>query len=301
MNEKVKCLVAAACAVSLLAACGKKETDPGQGASVAASAKVDDNAPRFKQTARFGTVSTILLDPLFQVPAKYANYVRQDVTEVSREEYRKLPQGAFEKYIGTWLKQDASAAKPDWNMIAALTQPGMTEATNEFKKQALIEQAKTDVKADPAYRNAVYGWQGEILGIDGPDVATGEYYLVIRPGQRTMSFSYANDRQYRYELSYFPVFNAVGMTGDNTGTMQLTVKVPIEKAREIESLREGSVPMIRVYGHIAGVHRTPLVDKKGAEAGLEIEVEALEFGARKNGEFKTFFFLDTDQLKRSKA
>ena len=93
------------------------------------------------------------------------------------------------------------------------------------------------------------------------------------------------------------------MKGDNRGNMQLTVKLPIEKAKEIESLRAGNSTMIRVYGRVIGKNadQAPLLRKDGSKAGLNVEVEALEFGIRKDGEFKTFFFLDSDQLKRSKS
>ena len=296
MKKKTVCLLAAACALSVLAACGKKDT----GTLPAASAGVENNAPRFKQTERFGTVSTIVLVPLDQAPAKYATYVRQELTELSKDDARKAPDAAYEQYVHTWLKQAASLAKPDWNMIAAITQPEMTVETNAFKKQAYIDKAKADIAVDPSQRNIIYGWQGEIMSITGPDVTTGEYYLTISPNHRSLSLSYENEAHYNYGLFYSPVLDALHMNQDNRGSVQLTVKVPIEKARAIEAMREGTSPMIRVYGHVVGVNDMLVLDKKGAQAGLNIEVEALEWGTRKDGVFKTFFFLDTDQLNRSK-
>lgn len=61
--------------------------------------------------------------------------------------------------------------------------------------------------------------------------------------------------------------------------------------------------MIRDYGHVIGTNtdQAPRLRKDDSEAGLSVEVEALEFGIHKDGKFKTFFFLDSDQLKRSKS
>lgn len=301
MKEKTKYLFAVVCAISALTACGKKADVTSQTATTAAIA--EENTPHFKQTEKFGTVSNIVLTPLFQAPSKYSNYVRQEISEITKDEYKKLPDSAFEGYVNTWLKQAASVEKPDWQMIAGVTHPEIAEETNEFKKQEAGDKAKTEIPADKNQLNVVYGWQGEILFIAGPDVTTGEYYLLIRPNNRYDIASYRNQKNYRYSLYYRPAFNAVGMKGDNRGDMQLTVKLPIEKAKEIESLRAGNSTMIRVYGHVIGVNtdQTPLLRKGGSEVSLSVEVEALEFGIRKDGEFKTFFFLDSDQLKRSKS
>ena len=301
MKEKTKFLFAVVCAVAALTACGKKADVASQTATAATAA--EENTSHYKQTEKFGTVSSIVLTPLLQVPAKYGNYVRQEVSEAAKDEYKKLPDSAFEGYVNTWLKQAASVEKPDWQMIASVTHPEIAEETNEFKKQEAGDKVKTEIPADKKQLNVVYGWQGEMLFIAGPDVTTGEYYLLIRPDNRYNIVSYRNQRNYRYSLYYRPTFNAVGMKGDNRGDMQLTVKLPIEKAKEIESLRAGNSTMIRVYGHVISVNpdQAPLIRKDGSEAGLSVEVEALEFGIRKNGEFKTFFFLDSDQLKRSKS
>lgn len=303
MKNKTTHFLIAVCALSVLSACGKKEDSTSQTTPVSATAAAEENTPHFKQTEKFGTVSNIVLTPLFQAPAKYSSYVRQEVSEVTKDEYKKLPDSAFEGYVNTWLKQAASVEKPDWQMIAGITHPEITAEANEFKKQEAGDKVKTDIPADKNQLNVAYGWQGQMLFIAGPDVNTGEYYLLIRPDNRYDIVSYQNQKNYRYSLYYRPAFNVIGMKGDNRGDMQLTVKVPIEKAKEIESLREGTSTMIRVYGHVVGVstNQVPIVRKDGSQAGLSVEVEALEFGVRKNGEFKTFFFLDSDQLKRSKS
>lgn len=303
MTTKTKFLLVAVCTISVLAACGKKVDGTSQTASVSTPATVSENTPHFKQTEKFGSVSNIILTPLFQAPSKYGSYLRQDVSEATKDEYKNLQDSSFEGYVNSWIKQAASIEKPDWQMIAGITHPEITEETNEFKKQEVADKAKAEITADKSLLNVVYGWQGEMLLIAGPDVTTGEYYLLIRPDNRYQIVSYQNHKNYSYSLYYRPVFNAVGMTGDNRRDMQLTVKVPIEKAKEIESLKEGNSTMIRVYGHVIGVNteQGPLIRKTGSDAGLNVEVEALEFGIRKNGQFKTFFFLDSDQLKRSKS
>jgi hypothetical protein len=91
------------------------------------------------------------------------------------------------------------------------------------------------------------------------------------------------------------------MKGDNRGDMQLTVKLPIEKAKEIESLRAGNSTMIRVYGHVIGKNadQAPLLRKDGSEAGLsKVKHWNLYSQGRR---IQNIFFLDSDQLKRSKS
>ena len=51
----------------------------------------------------------------------------------------------------------------------------------------------------------------------------------------------------------------------------MTVKVPVEKAKEIESLREKGKDMIRVYGHVTGIKdQSTFVNKGSASAGLNV-------------------------------
>jgi hypothetical protein len=153
------------CAVAALAACGKKAdvvSPTVTGATVA-----EENTSHYKQTEKFGTVSSIVLTPLFQAPTKYSNYVRQEVSEANKDEYKKLPDTAFEGYVNTWIKQAASVEKTDWQMIAGVTHPEIAEETNEFKKQEAGDKVKTEIPADKNLLNVVYGWQGEMLFIAG--------------------------------------------------------------------------------------------------------------------------------------
>lgn len=297
MKQHLKSALVAACVLSALTACGKKEDSTNSTAPAAES-----SASLYKQTEKFGSVSNIVLTPRFDVPSKYSSYIRQEATELNKDEYAKYPDAAFEAYVNTWIKQAASVDKPDWQMLAGILHPEITAETNEFKKQEAADKAKTEIAVDKKQLGVVYGWQGEMLYITGPDVSNGEYYLLIRPDSRYQIVSYQTEKNYRYNLSYKPNFKALGMTGDHRGDMQFTVKVPIEKAKEIESLRENSKAMIRVYGQVSGVSqdRFPMVRKDFSEAGLSIDVEAIEIGSRQNGQFKPYFFLDTDQLKRSK-
>ncbi|MDI9235137.1 hypothetical protein [Limnohabitans lacus] len=283
-----------------IAACGKKQED---GLSTNNPPAATDNTPIYRQTEKFGTVSNQTLVPVFEVPSQYTKYTRQEVSEASKDEYQKLPEFSFEGYVNTWIQQAASVENPDWIVLAGIINPQLATDTNEFKKQEAAEKIKNEMASDKSKLNVVYGWQGEMLYIAGPDVSNGEYYLTIRPNASYQVVSYLNSKNYRYSLFYRPDFKALGMLGDNRGDMQLTVKVPVEKAKEIESLRDGQKTMIRVYGIVKGLtdERRPQIRKDSSEASLRVEVKALEFGVRMNGQFKTFFFLDSDQLKKSKT
>ena len=283
-----------------IAACGKKQEDVQSKTNQPAAT---DNTPIYRQTEKFGTVSNQTLVPIFEVPSQYAKYTRQEVSEASKDEYLKLPESAFEGYVNTWIQQAASVENPDWIVLGGILNPQLAIETNEFKKQEAAEKIKNEVTSDKSKLNVVYGWQGEMLFVAGPDVSNGEYYLTIRPNASYQVVSYQNSKNYRYNLFYRPDFKALGMLGDNRGDMQLTVKVPIEKAKEIESLREGQKTMIRVYGIVKGLgdERRPQIRKDSSEANLRVEVKALEFGVRMNGQFKTFFFLDSEQLKKSRT
>lgn len=153
----------------------KKEDATSQTAPASTPAVAEDNTPHFKQTEKFGTVSNIVLTPLFQAPSKYSSYVRQEVSEATKDEYNKLPDAAFEGHVNTWIKQAASVDSPDWQMIAGITHPETADETNAFKKQEAADKAKNEVAADKNLLNVIYGWQGEMLSIAGPDVTTGEY------------------------------------------------------------------------------------------------------------------------------
>ena len=45
------------------------------------------------------------------------------------------------------------------------------------------------------------------------------------------------------------------------------------------------------------MNEQPLDFVHGVTANLNVDVEAIELGTRQNEQFKSYFFLDTDQLK----
>lgn len=55
-------------------------------------------------------VSSIQLEPLFSVPAKYKEYNRIELTELSDSELQKLPAESFQSYKSMFLRQ-ASAVE----------------------------------------------------------------------------------------------------------------------------------------------------------------------------------------------
>jgi hypothetical protein len=290
-----------------VSACGKNDGKPVS----STSASQNSNESAFKNTEKFGYVSAIDLEPVFTVPSKYSSYVHQELTEMTNTEMQKLPDSAFESYVSTWIKQAASVDKPDWQMLSGILHPEITEETNAFKKQDAAEKAKTEIQSDKNSLNVVFGLAGEILTIAGPDVSNGEYYITIGPDRRYDTIFYSKDKpsRYNYRLSYHPVFKDVGMQIDCDGSrscsgdIAMTVKVPIEKAKEIESMRandhERHPGMVRVYGHVTGT--TPdniYIRKDSSSVALDVQVEAIEIGSRQNGQFKSYFFLDKDQLKR---
>lgn len=301
MTSKQTYMALAVAAALTLSACGKKDAEPVAAAEPAAATA--EPTQHFKQAERFGTVSNIALTSLFAVPPKYAACIRQEVTEANKAEYRKLPEAAFQQYVTNWMRHATSSEKPDWVTLAGIGHPEVSQASNEFTKQAAAERLKASIAADQKNDRALFSVLGSDVAISGPDVTNGEYYIVIQKRSSSWVVNYVTDKKYRYALSYRTVFDTLGLTGDNHGYMQFTVRVPLEKAKEIESMREGQTPIMRVYGRIKGFNsdRSPLLDRDGVEAGLDVDVEALEFGVKKDGKFETLFFLDTDQLRKSKA
>lgn len=310
ISKKHSCLLIAVAVAALLSACGKKEDAPSASVAVSAQPAGDQPAdPNLKKTEQFGLQSSILLEPIFEVPGKYASYVRQEVTEAAKEEFQKLPDTMFDAYVAIWLKQAASVDAPDWNMLAGILHPDTAEEGNAFKKQEAADKAKTEVTADKGSLNMVYGWQGEVVRIVGPDVKTGEYYLTISPQGRFNTISYTpGAKPYNYGLGYMPIFSGVGMEVDCAGSrscngdVTMTVKVPLDKAKAIEEVREKGKDMVRLYGHVTGKKEfSDRLSKGRASASLNLQVEAIEIGSRQNGQFKSYFFLDKEQLTRWKS
>lgn len=106
-----------------------------------------------------------------------------------------------------------------------------------------------------------------------------------------------------YKFAYSPDMHNSGLVtgqcnaGPNCSDVVLTVKVPLQKAKEIEALRQKGKDMIRVYGKVNRSEEW-YTNPRSVSASLIVEGEALEFGSRQDGVFKSYFFLDSDQLKK---
>lgn len=286
--------LAAALSLGLLAGCGKKAEAPADPAPGAAAAPAAPSTPRFKQTAKFGSVSAVVLDGTAPLPARFASYQRQEATEWVKGEYQKQPDSAFLAYLQRWKVQAASVAQPDWAFLAKLAHPESADEANEFKKKDLADQTRQELKADPASLQMVMAYQAEYVTLSGPDVETGEYYLFLRPGARRQGVGY-NDGKYSSALNYMPAFDTLC---SGCRDLQFTVKVPVARAREIEALREKGKDMLRFYGRVTGLYEpaTALADRRGASADLALEIEAIEVGSRQDGEYKSYFVIGPDQL-----
>jgi predicted small lipoprotein YifL len=287
--------LAIALALSLLAACGKKDpSNPADAAVATPSPGAESQRPRYKQTEKFGSVSAVVLDGTAALPARFASYQRQVATEWVKGEYQKQPDSAFEAYLKRWMTQAASVPKPEWGLLAKIAHPESADETNEFKKQDWADKTRQELTADPASLQMVMAYQAEYIGLDGPDVATGEYYLNVRAGARRLGVGYSNGK-HNSNLNYDPAFDTLC---NGCRDLQFTVKVPVARAREIEALRAKGKDMMRLYGRVTGFHEpaTAIIDRRSATADLTLEIEAIEMGSRQDGEFKSYFILGPDQL-----
>ncbi|MFG6486759.1 hypothetical protein ACG04R_08760 [Roseateles sp. BYS78W] len=284
----------AALSLAGLAACGKKAELPA-----AAPAAAQPQQPRYKDAGKFGSVSALVLDGTAALPARFANYQRQEATEWVKGEYEKQPDSAFLAYLARWKTQAASVPKPDWALIARIAHPESADETNEFKKQDLADKTRQELPADPASLRMVMAYQAEYVSLSGPDIATGEYYVFVRPGARRLGVGYS-DGKHRSDLNYLPDFEALC---PGCRDLQFTVKLPLERAREIEALREKGKDMMRVWGRVTGFHQpeTAIIRRDGATADLAVEIEAIEMGSRQGGEYKSYFVIGPDQLAAWKA
>lgn len=282
-----------------LAACGKKAEAPTEASAAAPAAAAQLRTPQFKTTEKFGSVSATVLDGAAPLPARFANYQRQEATEWIKGEYEKQPDSAFLAYLARWKTQAASVPKPDWALLAKIVHPESVDEANEFKKQEWADKTRQDMPADPASLQMVMAYQAEYVSLKGPDVATGEYYIFVRNGASRMGVSFY-DGKYRSNLNYVPDFD--GLCG-GCRDLQFTIKVPLERAREIEALREKGKDMMRVYGRVTGLNTDSMaiVDRTSAHANLNVAIEAIEMGSRQGGEYKSYFVIGPDQLAAWKA
>ena len=290
-----------------LASCGDKSNTTSNEPVVQESSKNEIPSP-YKDTEKFGSVSATILKPQFSVPEHYKNYIHQEVAEYNNDEYQKAPNDVFEEYIKRWVVQGASIDNPDWNILARITQPGYTELTNEFKKQEGIERVKSSVGIDKNLLNMVVAWKNDYFYLKGPDATTGEYYIGIDGGFTTPMVSYTTAEGHNIRLYYQPSLRELGLqkvcSNRNCNNYDLTVKVPIETAKKIEAFREGkpksSKDFVRLYGRVTKSLNEGTIMEKLTDRSLELEVQAIEVGARVNGRFESYFFVDSDELKKVK-
>ena len=285
--------------LSLLAGCGKKPEAAAGLASSAPPAPAETPPPLYKPTEKFGTVSAVVLEGSAPLPARFGAYQRQEATEWLKDEYRQQPASAFEAYLKRWQTQAASVAQPDWTLLTKIVHPETVDETNAFKMQDRIEKTRQEVPADKASLQMVMAYRAEYVSLAGPDLATGEYYLSLRPGASRMGVSYSDGR-YRSDLNYVPDFEALCA---GCRDLQFTVRLPLQRAREIEALREKGKDMMRIYGRVTGFHEpaTAVIRRDGAAADLTVEVEAIEMGSRQNGVYTSYFVLGPEQLEVWKA
>lgn len=282
----------AALSLGLLSACGKQAAGPG---AAEPAAEAQWQPAKIKQTEKFGSVSSIVLDGSTALPARFAAYQREEVTEWSGDEYRRQPASAFEAFGQRWLRRAASVDKPDWGRITGIAHPESSQETNEFKKQEWAERTRQALPPETAALQMVMGWSGQVFTLRGPDVQTGEYYLHINADASRSGVGYS-DGKHHFALHYWPSFSLTRCK--ECAKMDFTIKVPLERAREIEALREKGKDMVRLYGHVTGFFspETAVIRSDGAEAKLALAVEAIELGSRQNGSFHSYFVLGPDQL-----
>ena len=277
-----KVLIALSVSIALTA-CGKKDAEPKQSKVVTEKSALVEAGP---------------IKPSFQIPSEYSNYFRMEVTEAEGEAYSKLPESLFKSFYSAWFKQLVSVDSPNWTIITGLLHPEFTAEPNEFKRQEAIEKTKLESNPDKGQLNVVVGYLGEYAPeFKLLDVNTGEYQIDIKTrGRYSSGGVYRNEKGYIYRLNYQINFDHFFTKVD---IYNRKVIVPIEKAKEIESLKGVSRTIIRVYGKVRKLKDDEVaIASNYADAALEVDAEAIEFGIRQNGEFKSLLFIDGGQLKK---
>ena len=181
MKSQLKQFAFAICAIAAISGCSKQDPVNAQSAPAAPPA-VENTGP-------------VVFTPTFQVAQKYSSYVRQDASEATDSEFQKLPDSVLDNYDNIWIKQAASIAAPDWNILAGIVHPQINSETNVFKKQEVADKVKTEVQPDKNSLNVVLGMQGKVIDLGKPDVATGEYHLALYPNEAE-TFTYAKKTLY---------------------------------------------------------------------------------------------------------
>ena len=163
---------------------------------------------------------------------------------------------------------------------------------------------KKDAKPDPDSANVIASFQfPKELVLSNPNLADGQYYLTVDFSKSYMTLQNHwkgrnTNLYYNVDLPQGMAFNGTFPTAGNS-SVRLTVKADKDLARLVEENREQKLPFVyRVYGHVSGCKATAYIDGAGVQAGSQLEISALEFGVRQNGEFVPYWFIDRDQLLR---
>lgn len=282
MNIDTKKQIAALVTSLFLVACGSKADKTSESNN---QTSVELEAANTEKN------ETIVVDATFEVPEPYKSYLRQELSETMKNgEFQTVSDEVYNNYISNWLKQAASVETPNWELITKMKHPEIRNITNAFKRQELIEATKSEIKKDEKSLNTYFAVTGEYLGGLNVDAKTGEYTLILTPTGRVGTPTESGF----YEV-YFPNESTDPDKPHNPRTVTITIKVPIEKAKEIESLREGidksKFEMVRIYGKVI----SPSVHED--DRNLIVRLEAFDVGLRKDGSFKSYFFIGPEEAK----
>ncbi|QNP48352.1 hypothetical protein [Diaphorobacter aerolatus] len=220
-----------------LVACGEKKEEP----KPVAAAPAADNKP----------AEPAVLKASFEVPEKFRGYTDMVASYTNNEkEFRALPDSIFKDYKTAWEKQSYSIDKPDWYFAAVIQNPKLAEMTNDFKKQEAGEQVKATLTPDKNSLNVIVSANNEMqVLMDKPDIQTGIYKVNVTPkGVRSTVNQEFNGVRfgYGYELFYKePLGLELPDCSGCKKLVALNVKVPLDKAKEIEEWREkGQTPCV---------------------------------------------------------
>lgn len=278
-----------------LAACGEKSKE------VTKNVAPTDKAQEPKKDP--------ILEPVFALPSKYKNYNHMVMTVITNDDMRKYPakypESLYDTTKAAFISQVGSSDKPDWFLVAAMRDRSLLGVTNDFKRQEAGEKAKADFKVDPSSLNIVVGTQGkQFLG--KPDITTGVYKIQISSDLSVGYSMYEDignnryDTGYEYKIDYKELGIWPKDCPDCVSKLSMYVKVPLDKAKQIEELREVAVGSddMRVYGKLSGITESHITPYR-TSGTLKLNAEAIEFGAMKNGEWVSYFFVDGDELKKA--
>ena len=280
----------------LLVACGDKQEVAKPAATPLAS-----SAPVAKDE--------LTLTPAFEVPGKYKDYKEMLVTYPAvpedEKEFMAMPNEWFDTYRADWIKQAYSNEKPDWYLVGNLLHPDLRETTNDFKKQEIADKAKTEVTPDKSSLNIIYGVTDRYYGpLSKPDIETGVYKFYVNPTDRGGAIVQKDDQKnIAYKFGYWASYASVGIPARKCVEMncknriEIKVKVPLDRAKAIESQRESSKDYIRAYGTVAAVKETD-IEKYVIGGKLIVDIEALEVGTIVDKRWISYFFISKDELTK---